>query len=94
MTDYTSLEILKGSLSHLPEDELNSIVAAVQKEQNARKNKKRQELINKAVVALHDLQVECQDECLDGCITIYCEDCDHAICLTLDEVAEKIKYVE
>lgn len=87
MTDYTSLEILKGSLSHLPEDELNSIVAAVQKEQNARKSKKRQELINKAVTALHDLQVEC----LDGCITIICDDCDCEMCLTYDEIAERIK---
>ena len=65
MTDYTSLEILKGSLSHLPDDELNSIVTAVQKEQDARKNKKRQELINKAVAALHDLQAECG---FDGCL--------------------------
>ena len=88
MVDYTSLEILKGSLSHLPEDELNSIVAAVQKEQNARKNKKRKELINKVVVALHDLQ----DEYFDDGIMIFCDDCGGEMWLTLDEIAEKIKY--
>lgn len=90
MTDYTSLEILKGSLSHLPEDELNSIVAAVQKEQNARKNKKRKELINKAVTALHDLQ----NECFDGYITVFCDDCGSEKYISLKEIAEQIKYVE
>ena len=89
MADYTSLQILKGSLSYLPEDELNSIVAAVQREQNARKNKKRQELINKAIAALHDLQVECG---FDGCLIINCDDCGDEMCLTLDETAEKIQY--
>lgn len=43
MTNDTTLEILKGSLSFLPEDELTSIITAVK---NARKNKKKQELIN------------------------------------------------
>lgn len=89
MTDYTSLETLKGSLSHLPDDELNSIVTAVQKEQDARKNKKRQELINKAVAALHDLQAECG---FDGCLIIGCDNCGDEMCLTLDEIAKKIQY--
>lgn len=87
MTDYTLLETLKGSLSHLPEDELNSIITAVQKERDARKNKKRQELVNKVVTALHNLQTECRG----GCITIVCNECDCEMLLGFDEIAEKIK---
>lgn len=94
MLNCTPIEYCMGNISGLSDSELLQMVAAIQTEQNARKNKKRQELINKTIAALHDLQVECQVECLDGCITVYCEDCDHAICLTLDEIAEKIKYVE
>ena len=87
MTDYTSLEILKGSLSHLPEDELNSIVAAVQKEQNARKDKKKRELINKAVTALTELYTVCDDS-----ITIECNNCDHKTSLDLDVLAQMIDF--
>lgn len=90
MTDCNILEKLKENLSQLPDSELNAIVAVVQIEQNARKNKKRQELINKAVAALRDLQ----NECFDGGITVYCEDCDNKIYVSLDEIAERIKYVE
>lgn len=90
MTNDTTLEILKGSLSSLPDDELTSIITAVKNEQNARKNKKKQALINKAVTALCDLQTDC----FDGCITVSCEGCGSEVCLTLDEIAEKIKHVE
>ena len=90
MTNDTALEILKGSLSFLPEDELTSIITAVKNEQNARKNKKRQELINKVIADLHDLQ----DECFGGGITVYCEDCGNEIYVPLGEIAEKIKHVE
>jgi len=87
MTDYTSLEILKGSLSHLPEDELNSIITEVQKEQNARKNKKRKELVTKVVTALTELYTVCDDS-----ITIECNNCDHKTSLDLDVLAQIIDF--
>jgi len=94
MLNCTPIEYCMGNISGLSDSELSQVASAIQKEQNARENKKRKELINKAITALHDLQVECRAECLAGYITVYCEDCDHAIYLTLDEVAEKIRYVE
>lgn len=88
MTDYTLLEILKGSLSHLPEDELNSIITEAQKEQNVRKNKKRKkELVTKVVTALTELYTICDDS-----ITIECDNCDHKTSLDLDVLAQMIDF--
>lgn len=88
MLNCTPIEYCMGNISGLSDSELSQVASAIQKEQNARKNKKRKELINKVIVALHDLQ----DECFDGCITITCDDCGNEMCLTLNEIAEKIKY--
>jgi cobalamin-dependent methionine synthase I len=87
MTDYTSLEILKGSLSHLPEDELNLIVTAIQEEQNARKNKRKQELVKKAITILTELYNVCDDS-----ITIECDNCGHEIHLDFDVLAQIIEF--
>lgn len=87
MLNCTPIEYCMGNISGLSDSELSQVAFAIQKEQNARKNKKRQELINKAVAALHDLQTEYL-----GCITITCDDCGNEMCLTLDEIAKKIKY--
>lgn len=87
MLNCTPIEYCMGNISELSDSELLQVATAIQREQNARKNKKKQELINKAVTALHDLQVEC----LDGCIAIICDDCDCEVCLTYDEIAERIK---
>lgn len=89
MLNCTPIEYCMGNISGLSDSELSQVASAIQKEQNARKNKKRQELINKAVAALHDLQVECG---FDGCLIIGRDDCDDEMCLTLDEIAEKIQY--
>ena len=75
--------------SQLSNDELKILSQKIKEEQNARKNKKRQELINKAVAALHDLQVECG---FDGYLIIGCDDCGEEMYLTLDEIAKKIQY--
>ena len=87
MLNCTPIEYCMGNISGLSDSELSQVASAIQKEQNARKNKKRKELINKAVAALHDLQTEYL-----GCITITCDGCGNEMCLTLDEIAEKIKY--
>lgn len=89
MLNCTPIEYCMGNISGLSDSELSQVASAIQKEQNARKNKKRQELINKAVAALHDLQAEYG---FDGCLIIDCDDCGHEMCLTLDEIVEKIKY--
>lgn len=94
MLNCTPIEYCMGNISGLSDSELSQVASAIQKEQNARKNKKRQELINKAIAALHDLQVECQNECFDGGIIVFCEDCGNEIYVSLEEIAEKIKYVE
>jgi hypothetical protein len=87
MTDYTSLEILKGSLSHLPEDELNSIIAAVSYEQNARKNRRKQELVKKVVTILTELYNICDDS-----LTIECDNCGHETHLDFDVLAQMIEF--
>ena len=89
MLNCTPIEYCMGNISGLSDSELSQVASAIQKEQNARKNKKRKELINKAVAALHDLQTECG---FDGCLIINCDDCGHEMCLTLDKIAEKIQY--
>lgn len=83
----TPIEYCMGNISGLSDSELSQVASAIQKEQNARKNKKRQELVNKVVIALHDLQTEY----FGGCITIVCNECDCEMCLGLDEIAKKIK---
>ena len=90
MLNCTPIEYCMGNISGLSDSELSQVASAIQKEQNARKNKKRQELISKAVAALHDLQ----DECFDGYITVFCEDCGSERYISLKEIAEQIKYVE
>ena len=90
MLNCTPIEYCMGNISGLSDSELSQVASAIQREQNARKNKKRQELINKAVTALHDLQ---QVGYL-GCITITCDDCGNEIYVSLEEIAKKIKYVE
>lgn len=87
MLNCTPIEYCMGNISGLSDSELLQVATAIKREQNARENKKKQELINKAVAALHDLQAEYL-----GCITITCDDCGNEMCLTLDEIAEKIKY--
>lgn len=87
MTNCTPIEYCIGNISGLSDEELIRVAAAIKKEQNARENKKKQELINKAVDALNNLQIE-----YSGCITIICDGCGTEICLTLNEIAEKIKY--
>lgn len=90
MLNCTPIEYCMGNISGLSDSELLQVATAIQREQNVRKNKKRQELINKAVAALHDLQAAC----FDGGIVVSCEECGGEICFTLDEIAENIKYVE
>lgn len=90
MLNCTPIEYCMGNISGLSDNELIQVATAIKKEQNARENKKKQELINKAVAALYDLQ---QVEYL-GCITITCDDCGNEIYVSLEELAEKIKYVE
>lgn len=87
MLNCTPIEYCMGNISGLSDSELLQVATAIKREQNARENKKKQELINKAVAALHDLQTEYL-----GCISITCDDCGSEMCLTLDEIAEKIKY--
>ena len=90
MLNCTPIEYCMGNLSGLSDSELSQVATAIKKEQNARKDKERQELINKAVAALHDLQ----KVCFDGDITVYCEDCGNEIYVSLDEIIERIKYVK
>lgn len=90
MLNCTPIEYCMGNISGLSDSELSQVAFAIQKEQNARKNKKKQELINKAVAALHDLQAEC----FDGYITIFCDDCGSEKYISLKEITEQIKYVE
>ena len=90
MLNCTPIEYCMGNISGLSDSELSQVASAVQKEQDARKNKKRKELINKAVTALHDLQ----NECFDGYITVFCDDCGSEKYISLKEIAEQIKYVE
>ena len=85
---YTDRILYGEYFSGLSDSELSQVASAIQKEQNARKSKKRKELINKVVVALHDLQ----DEYFDDGIMVFCDDCGGEMWLTLDEIAEKIKY--
>lgn len=87
MLNCTPIEYCMGNISGLSDSELLQVATAIKREQNARENKKKQELINKAVAALRDLQAEYL-----GCITITCDDCGNEMCLTLNEIAEKIKY--
>lgn len=86
--EISSMQKCLNLFSQLSNDELKILSQKIEEEQNARENKKKQELINKAVAALHDLQ---QAEYL-GCISITCDGCGSEMCLTLDEIAEKIKY--
>lgn len=88
MLNCTPIEYCMGNISELSDSELLQVATAIKREQNARENKKKQELINKAVAALHNLQAEYDL----GCITITCDDCGSEMCLTLNEIAEKIKY--
>lgn len=88
MLNCTPIEYCMGNISGLSDSELLQVATAIKREQNARENKKKQELINKAVAALHDLQ---QAECIGGCIAISCDDCGHEMCLTYDEIADRIK---
>lgn len=90
MLNCTPIEYCMGDISELSDSELSQVASAIQKEQNARKNKKRKELINKAVAALHDLQ----NDCFDGYITVFCDDCGSEKCISLKEIAEQIKYIE
>jgi len=87
MLNCTPIEYCMGNISELSDSELLQVATAIKREQNARENKKKQELINKAVAALNDLQAE-----YFGCITITCDDCGNEMCLTPNEIAEKIKY--
>lgn len=87
MLNCTPIEYCMGNISGLSDSELLQVATAIQKEQNARKDKKRQELVNKVVTALHNLQTECRG----GCITIVCNECDCEMLLGFDEIAEKIK---
>lgn len=87
MLDCIDYELMENSVSKLSDSELQQIIATAQREQNTRKSKKRQELVNKVVTALHDLQTECRG----GCITIACNECDCETFLGFDEIAEKIK---
>lgn len=47
MLNCTPIEYCMGNISGLSDSELSQVASAIQKEQNARKNKKRQKLINK-----------------------------------------------
>lgn len=87
MLNCTPIEYCMGNISGLSDSELLQVATAIKREQNARENKRKQELINKAVATLHDLQTENL-----GCISITCDDCGSEMYLTLDEIAEKIKY--
>lgn len=78
---------LKNNISQLSDNELKEILAIINKEQSDRKNKRRIELANLAITALKNLQ----NEWFGDCITIACDECGCAMCLTFDEIAEKIK---
>lgn len=85
MTNLTVLQIIKEKISQLSDDELKSVSATVKLEQNERENKKRRELLKKTITALTELQFACP------CITIGCSDCGCDICLSMDELVDKIK---
>lgn len=87
--EISSMQKCLNLFAQLSNDELKILSQKIEEEQKARKNKKRQELINKAVAVLHDLQAECG---FDGCLMIGRDDCGDEMYLTLDEIAEKIQY--
>lgn len=86
---YKMLNCTLDNISKLSDSELQQAITAIGKEQNERKNKRKHELVDRAVAALRDLQVECPD----GCIVKTCEGCGDYVCFTLDEIVEKIKYM-
>ena len=89
MLNCTLLEYYMDNILKLSDGELQQVITAIEKEQNERKNKRKHELVDRAVAALRDLQVECPD----GCIAKACEGCGDDVCFTLDEIVEKIKYM-
>lgn len=90
MLNCTPIEYYTNNLLKLSDGELQQVITAIEKEQNERKNKKKRELIDKAITALHDLQAEC----FDGCVTIDCSGCGEEFRFTLDEIAKEIKYIK
>ena len=88
--EISSMQKCLNLFSQLSNDELKILSQKIEEEQNARESKKKQELINKAVAALHDLQ---QAECIGDCIAISCDDCGHEMCLTYDEIADFMQFV-
>ena len=89
MLNCTLLEYYMDNILKLSDDELQQVITAIEKEQNERKNKRKHELVDKAVAALHDLQAEG----FNGCIVRTCEECGGDVRFTLGELAEKIKYM-
>lgn len=89
MLNCTPIEYYMGNILGLSDSELLQVATAIEKEQNERKNKRKHELVDRAVAALRDLQVECPD----GCIAKTCEGCGDDVYFTLDEIVEKIKYM-
>lgn len=87
MLNCTPIEYCMGDISGLSDSELSQVVSAIQKEQNARKNKKRKELVTKVVTALTELYTVCDDS-----ITIECNNCDHKTHLDLDVLAQMIEF--
>ena len=87
MLNCTPIEYCMGDISGLSDSELSQVASAIQKEQNARKNKKRKELVTKVVTALTELYTVCDDS-----ITIECNNCDHKTSLDLDVLAQMIDF--
>lgn len=87
MLNCTPIEYCMGNISGLSDSELLQVATAIKREQNARENKKKQELVTKVVTALTELYTVCDDS-----ITIVCNNCDHKTSLDLDVLAEMIDF--
>lgn len=85
--EISSMQKCLNLFSQLSNDELKILSQKIEEEQNARENKKKQELINKAVTALTELYTVCDDS-----ITIECNNCDHKTSLDLDVLAQMIDF--
>lgn len=87
MLNCTSIEYYTNNLLELSDNELQQVITAIEKEQNERKNKRKQELVNRAVTALLNLQSEYPDAHIELKFD------NHDIMrFTLDNIAEQIKF--
>lgn len=87
MLDCMPLKCCMSNISEFSDNELLQVTTAIQREQERRKSKRKQELVNRAVTALLNLQAEYPD----GHIEL--EFVNHDIMrFTLDDIAKQIKF--